>query len=177
VAPLVSWETGIHGGTLVLEEPTGIIIYRTAFQTLVRTRIIERGKNREVRLRRFFKSASFAGFAFCTALPYSEGVRVARASRYARRVAKLLPLDEQLAMELHIAQNPEAHPVVPGAGGIRKARWGRPGQGKRGGVRTIYYFAAAVGTLYLLDVYAKNQQSDLTPDDKKELKRIVEGLR
>ena len=88
-----------------------------------------------------------------------------------------MPLDEQLAMELHIAQNPEAHPVVPGAGGIRKARWGRPGHGKRGGVRTIYYFAAAVGTLYLLDIYAKNRQSDLTPGDKKELKRIVEGLR
>jgi len=104
-------------------------------------------------------------------------VRVARTSRYARRVAKLLPLDEQLAMELHIAQNPEAHPAIPGAGGIRKARWGRPGQGKRGGVRTIYYFASAVGTLYLLDIYAKNRQSDLTPDDKKELKRIVEGLR
>jgi len=28
----------------------------------------------------------------------------------------------------------------------------------------------------MLDVYAKNQKSDLTPDDKKELKRIVEGL-
>jgi hypothetical protein len=48
---------------------------------------------------------------------------------------------------------------------------------RRGGVRTIYYFASAQGTLYLLDIYAKNRQSDLTPDDKKELKRIVEGLR
>jgi hypothetical protein len=80
-------------------------------------------------------------------------------------------------MELHIAQNPDAHPVIPGAGGIRKARWGRMGQGKRGGVRTFYYCASTAGTLYLLDIYAKNRQSDLTPDDKKELKRIVEGLR
>lgn len=88
-----------------------------------------------------------------------------------------MPPDEQLAMELHIAQNPEAHPVIPAAGGIRKARWGRPGQGKRGGVRAIYYFASAAGTLYLLDIYAKNQKSDLTADDKKDLRRIVEGLR
>ena len=80
-------------------------------------------------------------------------------------------------MELHIAQNAEAHPVIPGAAGIRKARWARPGQGKRGGVRVIYYFASTAGTIYLLDIYAKNQQSDLTPDDKKQLKRIVEGLR
>jgi len=79
-------------------------------------------------------------------------------------------------MELHIIQNPEAHPVIAGAGGVRKARWGRLGQGKRGGVRAIYYFTSLVGTVYMLDIYAKNQKSDLTPDDKKELKRIVEGL-
>jgi hypothetical protein len=104
-------------------------------------------------------------------------VKVARTSRYAGRVAKLLPPDEQLAMEMHIVQNPEAHPVIPGAGGIRKARWGRPGLGKRGGVRAIYYFASTAGTLYLLDIYAKNRKSDLTPDDKKELRRIVGTLR
>jgi len=97
-------------------------------------------------------------------------------SRYARRVARLLPPDEQLAMELHIVQNPEAHPVIAGTGGVRKARWGRPGHGKRGGVRTIYYFAATADCLYLLDIYAKNQKSDLTADDKRELRRIVGEL-
>ena len=97
-------------------------------------------------------------------------------SRYARRVAKLLPPDEQLAMELHIIQNPEAHPVIAGTGGVRKARWRRTGQGKRGGVRTIYYFAPVADSLYLLDIYAKNQKSDLTSDDKKELSRLVGEL-
>ena len=70
-----------------------------------------------------------------TALPYTWIVKVTRTSRYASRVAKLLPPGEQLAMELHIVQNPEAHPIIPGTGGIRKARWGRLGQGKRGGMR------------------------------------------
>jgi len=79
-------------------------------------------------------------------------------------------------MELHIIQKPEAHPVIAGTAGVRKARWGRLGQGKRGGVRAIYYFASLAGTIYMLDIFAKNQKSDLTPDDKKELKRIVEGL-
>lgn len=104
-------------------------------------------------------------------------MKVARTSRYARRVAKLLPLDEQLAMELHIAQSPDVHPVIAGTGGIRKARWGRPGLGKRGGLRTIFYFASTTGTLYLLDIYAKNQRADLTASEKRELKRIVEELR
>jgi hypothetical protein len=80
-------------------------------------------------------------------------------------------------MELHVVQNPEAHPIVPGTGGIRKARWGRMGQGKRGGIRAIYYFASMKGVVYMLDIYAKNQKADLTPDDKKELRRIIEQLR
>ena len=67
--------------------------------------------------------------------------------------------------------------MISGTGGIRKARWGRPGRGKRAGVRVIYYFASTAGTIYMLDIYAKNQKSDLTPDDKRELRRIVEELR
>src|SRR5690349_18814425 len=49
-----------------------------------------------------------------TALPYTERVKVARTSRYARRVAKLLPPDEQLAIELHsgveFEQSTTSHP-------------------------------------------------------------------
>ena len=104
-------------------------------------------------------------------------VQIARTSRYARRVAKLLPSGEQLAMELHIVQNPESHPVVAGTGGIRKARWGRGGQGKSGGVRAIYYFVYLKDVVYMPDIYAKNQKTDLTPDDKKELRRIIRDLR
>ena len=89
---------------------------------------------------------------------------------------RLLPPDEQLAMELHIVQNPEAHPVIAGTGGVRKAPWGRPGRGKRGGVRTIFYFASAADCLFLLDIYAKNQKADLTADDKRELRRILGEL-
>ena len=34
--------------------------------------------------------------------------------------------------------------------------------GKRGGVRTIYYWAADDGVCYMLSLYAKNDQGDLT---------------
>ena len=54
---------------------------------------------------------------------------------------------------------------------------GRARQGKRGGVRAIYYFASMKGVVYMLDIYAKNQKADLTPDDRKQLRRIVEQLR
>ena len=89
-------------------------------------------------------------------------------------------------MQLAIAADPEAHPVVPGTGGIRKARWTRQGKGKSGGVRVIYYYWRTIedGTMrvldpevYLLSIYAKNDQSDMTAADRKAAKNFVEGLR
>jgi len=63
-------------------------------------------------------------------------------SRYESQVVALINEEERAAMEFFIAGAPEDHPVIPGAGGFRKARWGRRGQGKSGGFRVIYYFIA-----------------------------------
>jgi hypothetical protein len=89
-------------------------------------------------------------------------------------------------MQLAIAANPEAHPIVPGTGGVRKARWTRQGKGKSGGVRVIYYYWRTLeeGTnqvlnpeVYLFSIYAKNDQSDMTAVDRKAAKRFVQGLK
>jgi hypothetical protein len=42
-------------------------------------------------------------------------------NRYQRDVKRLLSADERAAMEGSIASAPEAHPVVAGTGGVRKA--------------------------------------------------------
>ena len=80
-------------------------------------------------------------------------------------------------MELHIADNPEIHPVVPGTGGVRKARWGRQGKGKRGGARVIYFYRSAADVVYFLDIYGKAAKEDLTPADKQQLKDLVNRLK
>ena len=112
-------------------------------------------------------------------MPYSNAMSAAIAytSVYEKRVAKMLRADERDAMETHIAENPEMHPVVPGTGGVRKARWGRQGMGKRGGVRVIYFYRSAAGVVYLLDVYAKAVKEDLTPADKQQPKQMVNRLK
>ena len=79
-------------------------------------------------------------------------------------------------MEQSIAERPDAHPVIAGTGGIRKARWARPGMGKRGGVRAVYFFQTHAGIVYMLDIYSKNEKADLTSADKRELKAIVSML-
>ncbi|OFW41516.1 MAG: hypothetical protein A3J28_15480 [Acidobacteria bacterium RIFCSPLOWO2_12_FULL_60_22] len=98
-------------------------------------------------------------------------------SVYEKRVGKILRHEEQEAMELHVADNPERHPLVPGTGGVRKARWGRRGKGKRAGVRVIYFYRSTADVVYFLDIYAKSEKEDLTPADKQELKELVNRLR
>lgn len=79
-------------------------------------------------------------------------------------------------MEQSIAERPAVDPVVPGTGGVRKAPWARSGMGKRGGVRAVFYFVVRADLVYMLDIYAKNEKSDLTPADKRELRAIVSML-
>jgi len=48
--------------------------------------------------------------------------------------------------------------------------------GKRSGVRAVYYYRTSAGIVYMLDIHAKNEKTDLTPADKRELKEIVCSL-
>ena len=102
--------------------------------------------------------------------------QIVRTHTYEKRAKRLLPEAELVSLEESIAANPKAQPIVPGSGGIRKARWGRPGMGKRGGVRVAYYFVVRREVVYMLDIYAKNEKADLSPADKRELRKIALAL-
>ena len=111
-------------------------------------------------------------------MPYKKNVSavIAYTRTYEKRAAKVLHSDERNAMEIHVADHPEIHPVVAGTGGVRKARWGRQGKGKRGGVRVIYFYRSTADVVYFLDIYAKSVKEDLTPGDKQLLKELVNRL-
>lgn len=59
-------------------------------------------------------------------------------------------------------------------GGLRKIRWNIEGQGKRGSVRVIYYWLTKDEQIFMLYAYKKNAQENLSKDQLKMLKRIVE---
>jgi hypothetical protein len=84
---------------------------------------------------------------------------------------------EIAALEASIAADPQTHPVVPGTGGVRKARWSRQGRGKRGGVRVIYYYFVSDDEVYMLYLYAKNEQADMDAAGRKEARKLVEVLK
>lgn len=111
-----------------------------------------------------------------TATPYHQGVQIVATKVYTRRVAKVLTEEERRSAEDEIAENPLRWPVIQGTGGLRKARAARGSSGKSGGARIIFYYWTKGGTIYLLTIYGKSSQSDLSAADKKALRKIVESL-
>lgn len=75
--------------------------------------------------------------------------------------------------------NPERGVVMPGCGGLRKARWPdtRRGNGTRGGLRIIYLHVPDVDRVLLLDVYDKDEAQDLTKDEKRALSALAQEYR
>jgi hypothetical protein len=51
------------------------------------------------------------------------------------------------------------------------------GRGKRGGVRTIYFFYAERHAIYLLTAYGKAGQEDLSPADLRTWARLVAAIK
>ena len=74
--------------------------------------------------------------------------------------------DEQHYLENILLENPRKAVVIEGLGGVRKLRIKLEGRGKSGGGRVIY--------LDVLD--PKNVQEDLTPEQRKLLRRMVEAI-
>jgi hypothetical protein len=98
---------------------------------------------------------------------------VAETTTFIRYAADLWTEAERTAFILWIAANALAGEVIPGTGGCRKVRWGRPGMGKRGGARVIY-FLGADGRVWLLIVYAKAKFDRLPTEFLQRLKQEVE---
>ena len=82
--------------------------------------------------------------------------------------------DEYLYLQNELLANPKIGPVIKGTGGLRKIRVAAKGKGKRGGVRVIYYYFDNFKRFYLLTLYAKNEVTDLSADERQQLKIFME---
>jgi hypothetical protein len=83
--------------------------------------------------------------------------------------------EDRLSFITFIAGNPESGDVVPGSGGVRKARWGSVGRGKRGGVRVIYFNRLANGEIWLLLVYGKSVRENIPAHVLHKIKEEIEN--
>jgi hypothetical protein len=98
-------------------------------------------------------------------------------SRDESQVSALLNEEERMAMEFFIACAPEDHPVMPGAGGFRKAHWARRGMGKRCGLRVVHFFLTELGRICMAAIYAQSHQETLSAADQNVLAKLAERIK
>lgn len=84
--------------------------------------------------------------------------------------------DERAAMVSYVSRNPDAGDIMPGTGGARKLRFAGRGKGKSGGYRIVTFYADADMPVFLLDVYSKDSQANLTKAERNELRAILTDL-
>lgn len=79
--------------------------------------------------------------------------------------------------ELHT--KPDRGAMVPGLGGVRKARVANPGRGKgkRGGFRYLYLYLERRQHIHLLILLDKNEQEDASEEQRKQIREWVAQLK
>ena len=93
---------------------------------------------------------------------------------FTRRLYELMDDEEYRALQNVLRANPAAGVRIPGTGGVRKLRWPGSGRGKRGGLRVIYYVAVPRSAFVMIFIYAKGEQEDLRPEQKRGIREALE---
>jgi hypothetical protein len=85
--------------------------------------------------------------------------------------------DDYKIFQEELLKDPKAGSVIPGFGGLRKIRLGYHGKGTRSGLRIDYLDIPEAECLHLLVIYPKSVKKDLTPDQKREIRELVNILK
>jgi hypothetical protein len=92
---------------------------------------------------------------------------------FRRSAAAIMPDDEIEELIDFVAASPTAGVVIPATGGMRKLRWRRPGTGKRGGARVIYFYCDESMPLLMILAYAKSASDDMAPEQKRRARALI----
>ena len=104
-------------------------------------------------------------------------ITVLQLPKFKAEATELIGTDGIEALAVYLIDHPDAGDVIPGSGGVRKLRWAAKGKGKRGGARIIYLYVVVAARIYLMRCYAKNVKTDLTADEKKQLRQVAAHLK
>jgi hypothetical protein len=61
-------------------------------------------------------------------------------------------------------------------GGARRLRFAGKGKGKSGGYRVITFFTGTDVPVFLLNIFAKNENTDLKPRERRVLKTVLADI-
>jgi hypothetical protein len=104
-------------------------------------------------------------------------ITVLQLPKFKAEATALVGSDGIEAIAVYLIDYPDAGAVIPGAAGARKLRWAAKGKGKRSGARIIYLYVVIAARIYLLRGYAKSIKTDLTANERKELRQLAAHLK
>ena len=83
---------------------------------------------------------------------------------FSRLLESYMDDGEYGVLRSELMRAPEQGDLMPGTGGFRKLRWPdrRRHEGKRGGLRIIYYLLLEDRQIWLFTIYGKDERKDLT---------------
>ena len=84
--------------------------------------------------------------------------------------------DDLRRLQKELLQNPKTGDVIRGTGRLRKMRFAFEHRGKSGSTRVCYVDFEIKEVIYLLAVFAKNEQENLTKEERNILKKKIDIL-
>jgi hypothetical protein len=109
-------------------------------------------------------------------MPYNQVIVFIETSLFTKLVYTYLTEDEYLGLQSFLLAYLDVGLVVPGSGGVRKLRWVVAGQGKRGGVRVIYYWKRSDGEIWMLTLYTKNEASTIAAHILRKIAKEIDDV-
>lgn len=86
--------------------------------------------------------------------------------------------DEELRiLQIMLLKDPQSGPIMEGTGGIRKVRFPLENKGKSGSVRVCYADFEEYEVIYLITAFTKDEQDNLTKEERNVLKKLVKSLK
>jgi hypothetical protein len=97
---------------------------------------------------------------------------------FTKEIRAALPEEQYRALQMALMLRPEQGAIIPGSAGLRKLRWGERDMASAvdcvsSTTGTRRYWDKKTETIYMLYVYPKNEQEDLTTAQGKLLSRLV----
>ena len=99
-------------------------------------------------------------------------------SEFDRAWNKLGLTDEDLQfLQTTIMNDPTIGPVIPGTNGLRKLRIAFPNRGKSGSGRVCYVDFVEAEVTYLITIYAKNEQENISKSDANLFAKLITKIK
>ena len=98
---------------------------------------------------------------------------------FTKRLTELASFETLAAIQADLLENPERWPIVRGTHGARKGRVADPlsRRGKSGSFRYLYLFLEHRGRIYLLFLFGKSEQANLSPAQTKVIAGLVDEIK